>query len=68
MYQKDIAKIIGSWQANVSRTVDGTHLLKIEQLIKLSKYSSFNKKDMLNNIKYFRVGSLTKLNLNNDIF
>ena len=67
IYQKDIAKIIGSWQANVSRTIDGIHLLKVEQLNKLLPYSNFTKKEILNNLDYIRIGSLTNLKPNKDI-
>jgi len=65
MYQWEIAKIIGSWQANICRTIDGTHLLKIEQIIKLLNCSGYNMCKMLNNSNYVRIGSLTKLEINN---
>ncbi len=65
MYQWEIAKKIDSWQANVCRTMDGTHLLRVDQIIKLLDYSDFNKKEILKNSDYIRVGSLTKLEVNN---
>ncbi len=66
MYQKDIAKKIDSWQANVSRTVDGTHLLRVEQILKLLNYSNYSKKDIVNNIEDIRIGSLTNLKPNHE--
>ncbi|MDD5133355.1 MAG: hypothetical protein PHD81_01460 [Candidatus Nanoarchaeia archaeon] len=67
MNQKDIAKIIGSWQANVCKTINGTHLLKIEQLNNLLPYSKFTKEDIIKNIEYIRIGLLTKLKVNEEI-
>lgn len=67
MYQKDVAKIIGSWQGNVSKIIYGVHLLKVEQIISLLKYSNFSKKDILKNLNYVRIGCLTKLEINEDL-
>ncbi len=65
MQQKQIANKLRSWQANVSRTIDGTHLLRIKQIIKLLNYSACDIEDILKNSNYIRIGSLTKLKVNN---
>lgn len=63
MYQREIANKIGSWQANVCRTVEGIHLLKIEQTLKLQPYSSFTTKQIIKNVEEVRIGCLTKLDV-----
>ena len=40
--QKQIAKIIGSWQPNVSRLIQGKHLPTVEQLRELLQHSTTN--------------------------
>jgi hypothetical protein len=67
MMQKHIAKLIGSWQANVSRTITGNHLLRVEQIVTLLDYSACTKKEVIDNLVYARVGSLTKLNVTKDL-
>ncbi|MEK6835146.1 MAG: hypothetical protein AABX61_02690 [Nanoarchaeota archaeon] len=58
--QKEIANIIGSWQSNVSKTIVGVHLLRIEQFLKLLKYSSYRINDIIKNTEEIRISSLTK--------
>ncbi len=58
IFQKKVAKVIGSWQSNVSRTIRGTHLLTIEQLKILLHYSAFTESTLLNNIEGFRIGNM----------
>ncbi len=67
MHQRDIAGVIDSWQANVCRTVKGKHLLRIEQLLKLQAYSSFNIKQILSNSEEIRIGQLTNLKSDNKL-
>lgn len=68
LLQKQIAKIIDSWQANVSRTITGKHLLRIEQLIKLLAYSNTTKKEVKQNITLIRVGNLTSIYPSPEVF
>ena len=56
--QKQIARTIGSWQANVSRTTQGAHLLTIEQLKALLRHSPFTENTLINNIEGFRIGNM----------
>ncbi|MEK6932249.1 MAG: hypothetical protein AABW56_00455 [Nanoarchaeota archaeon] len=58
--QKEIARIIGSWQSNVSRTISGIHLLRIEQFSRLLKYSDYKIKDIIKSTEEIRISSLTK--------
>lgn len=62
LYQAELATILDSWQANVCKTIQGKHLLRMEQFKDLIPYSNYNKVDVLKNTVYFRVGSLTKIN------
>jgi|SRR3989344_536897 len=61
MMQREIAEKIDSWQANVCRTIDGTHLLRVEQVMQLLPYSSYSKKEVIQNIEEIRIGSLTRI-------
>ena len=64
MSQNEIAKIIDSWQANVCKTIQGVHLLRIEQLSKLLEYTIYLKQDLIKNTSYLRIGSLTNIEIN----
>lgn len=62
LYQREIAKLIGSWQGNVSKVVSGTHQLTIEQYYLLgNRISDVN---LFNKIKSIRIGNLTSLRNN----
>jgi len=67
MQQKEIANKINFWQANVSRTINGTHLLKIEQLLTLLSHSKYTKQDITQNLEEIRIGCLTKLEPKKDV-
>ena len=62
--QKIIAKLIDSWQGNVSKAQAGIILLRVEQIKILIPYSSCSKERILSNTKNMRVGSLTKIKPN----
>ncbi len=66
--QKEIAKLINSWQGNVSRTQKGQILLRLEQIEILLEKSSYSKEELLLHIKNIRIGSLTKIKQNPEIF
>ncbi len=59
LLQKEIARIIESHQGNISRTIKGVHLLRIEQIIKLLNHSTISVKEVKKNILNFRIGALT---------
>ena len=61
MKQKEIAKLINSWQPNVSRLIKGIHLPTIEQLMLLSKKTGYNRDTIIKNIKNIRIGFLTTI-------
>jgi hypothetical protein len=58
--QKEVAELIGSWQANVCRTIEGKHLLRLDQVKVLSDYHKISKEEILSGIKRIRIGN-TKL-------
>ncbi len=60
MEQKEIAKYIKSWQGNVSKMIEGKHLLTIKQLKILQPYSKFNISDIIDNIQHIRFGPVGK--------
>lgn len=68
LLQKQIANVIDSWQANVSRTITGEHLLRIEQLLKLLNYTNITKEEVKPNINAFRVGTLTLIQPSLEVF
>lgn len=61
LQQKDIATIIDSWQGNISKTIKGKHLLRVEQSKKILQYTKYRKSDLIQNTKAIRIGSLTKI-------
>lgn len=61
LMQKEIAKLIGSWQGNVSKTIKGIHPLTIERVIILQKINNFPTEELKNGIKTLRIGSLTEI-------
>ena len=70
LYQRDIAKILNSYQGNISRNIKGTILLSIEQLITASyflKKQKFSIEKIIKNVDYIRMGRLTTIrNAQND--
>jgi len=62
--QKEIAKLINSWQGNVSKTIKGKHLLTLENFNLLC--NRVNEKNHLDKIKNIRIGSLTILENNKE--
>ncbi|MFQ6009601.1 MAG: hypothetical protein ACE5J7_00565 [Candidatus Aenigmatarchaeota archaeon] len=58
LYQRDIAKIINSWQGNVCKTIQGKHLMTINQIKRLIPYSKFSKEDINKNIEGVRIGNM----------
>lgn len=62
--QREIAKLINSWQSNVSRTIQSKHLLTIEQFHILNK--RIKEDNQFNKIKSIRIGSLTHLENNKE--
>jgi len=59
--QQEIAKLINSWQGNVSKTTKGIHNLTIEQLIILQTANQFPMNELKKGIKTLRIGSLTEI-------
>lgn len=57
MTQKEIAKIIKSYQGNVCMTIKGEHLLSIRQIKDLIPYTNLSIKDFIQNIEAIRVGN-----------
>lgn len=55
--QKIVAKMIGSWQANVCRTIEGKHLLRFDQVKLLSEYHKIPNEEMFRNINKIRIGN-----------
>ncbi|HLC50767.1 MAG TPA: hypothetical protein VJH90_00125 [archaeon] len=66
MKQKEIAKLINSWQGNVCKTIQGKHLLTIRQSNILQSSSDFTTNNIIGNIFYIRIGK-SKFNLKKDI-
>ncbi|MFQ6032690.1 MAG: LAGLIDADG family homing endonuclease [Candidatus Zixiibacteriota bacterium] len=68
--QRKIAKILDSYQGNISRNIKGTILLSMEQLITASNFigkKEFCIKRIIENTNYIRVGRLTTIrNVRND--
>ena len=64
MSQKEIANKVNSWQANVCRTIQGAHLLRIEQISNLLNFTEYKKEELIINTDLIRIGSLTKLEMN----
>jgi len=64
--QNEIARILNSWQANVSRIISGVHLLKIEQIVTLAKYNNLSWEDILQNSNKIRIGNNTELNIDKE--
>jgi len=64
MSQKEIAEKIDSWQGNVCKTIQGIHLLKIEQVL---NFTSYKKDELIKNTDSIRIGSLTKLEINKTV-
>tara|TARA_Y100000310_G_C20643080_1_gene795042 strand:+ start:777 stop:1928 length:1152 start_codon:yes stop_codon:yes gene_type:complete len=62
--QKEIAKLIGSWQPNVSRLIKGKHQLSLEQYQLLA--NRINHRNPQSKIKSIRIGSLTHLENNKE--
>lgn len=56
--QRLVAEMIGSWQANICRTIEGKHLLRFEQVKLLSEYHKIPKEEMFNNILKIRIGNM----------
>jgi len=65
MQQWKIAEIVDSWQGNISKTIKGIHLLKVEQITSLLNYSPFTWQDILKNSNFMRIGTQTKLPVDN---
>lgn len=64
MNQRDIAKIMGTYQASVCRMKSGAFLPRIEQLIAVSEHlnkEKYNIDNIKRNIKNIRIGNLTSL-------
>jgi len=57
MSQRDIAKIINSYQGNVCRTVKGKHLLSMNQIKNLLPYTNLSTRDFFINTKSVRIGN-----------
>jgi len=68
--QRKIAKILNSYQGNISRNIQGTILLSAEQLIMASNFikkEEISIEKIIENINYIRVGRLTPIrNVRND--
>lgn len=64
--QRQIAKMIGSWQPNVSRTIEGKHLLRLEQIETLSNYYKISKEEIIKGIKRIRIGNMKSKSLIED--
>ncbi len=64
MTQREIAKEIGSWQANVCRTVKGDHNLRIEQIMKLIPHCDFDIDEVMSNTEKIKIGMLTEIGMN----
>ena len=62
--QKELAKLINSWQGNISKTIKGKHLLTIEKFYLLG--NRIKEKDLIDKIKDIRIGSLTTLKNNGE--
>lgn len=62
--QNEIAKIIDSWQGNVCKTIQGKHLLNLEQIHSLLKLSKKDWLEVISNTEKIRIGQLTELNKN----
>ncbi len=57
MTQRKIAGIMGSWQGNVCRTVEGKHLLSVKQIENLLPYTELSIEDFITNTKAIRIGN-----------
>ena len=71
MNQKEIAKLIGTYQASVSHMTKGSFLLRIEQVLKLSQkleQEKFSVKKIRERIKAVRMGPDTYLSEYSDGF
>lgn len=64
--QNQIAQILNSWQANVSRTIAGIHLLKIEQVNSLIEHSNLSWDNILQNSNKIRIGNNTDLDVDEE--
>jgi len=62
--QKELAKLLNSWQPNISRMIKGKHQLLMERFHLLNK--RVNQTDYFNKICKIRIGSLTYLENNNE--
>jgi len=71
MNQREIAKLIGTYQASVSRMTKGSFLLRIEQIHKLSQelnQEEFSVKNIRKHVKVVRMGPNTYLKEPSDEF
>lgn len=62
--QKELAKLLGSWQPNISRMIKGEHQLLMERFHLLNK--RINQKNYFDKIEKIRIGSLTYLENNKE--
>ena len=62
--QKELAKLLNSWQPNVSRMIKGKHQLLMERFHLLNK--RVNQNNYFYKIYKVRIGSLTHLENNNE--
>ncbi|MGC9059406.1 MAG: hypothetical protein ACP5H3_03330, partial [Candidatus Aenigmatarchaeota archaeon] len=63
---REIRKIINLHRTNLKRVLNGSQLLKLEQIYKLLQFSSFKWRDVIRNANLLRIGRNTNLRLEND--
>jgi plasmid maintenance system antidote protein VapI len=61
LYQRDLAKQLGTYQASICRMIRGEFYPTIEQVIKLSKLTNTNIETIKENIQESRAGHLTNI-------
>ncbi len=59
--QREIARLLNSWQGNIAHMIKGKNLISIARLKRLAKYSCITEEKIIENIKFLRIGCLTKL-------